>query len=143
METRWMLADALRIHQRPMQQAGSAYRVFVRDLVVASSIGIYEYERQKPQQVRVNVLVTIEHDAGDNMHAVLNYETIVEGVRAIAAAGHIELVEIFASRVIERCFEDPRAIGVWVSVEKLEPYPEAESVGVVMERHRRIAPPGP
>jgi len=34
-----MLADALRIHQRPMQQKASPYRVFVRDLVVSSAMG--------------------------------------------------------------------------------------------------------
>ena len=138
-----MLADALRIHQRPVEETGSAYRVFVRDLVVPCRIGIYEHERQGPQQVRVNALVTIHHDAGDNIQTVLNYETIVEGVRAIANSGHIELVEIFAARVIELCFEDSRVHGVWVSVEKLDPYPEAESVGVVMERHRRRASAGP
>lgn len=138
-----MLAEALRMHRRPLAETGPSYQVFVRNLVLPASIGIYEHERQSLQRVRVNALITVDRDAGDSMKSVLNYESVVEGVRDIAGSGHIELVEVFAARVLEQCFEDPRVISAWVSVEKLDPYPEAESVGVIMERHRRGPLPSP
>ena len=138
-----MLADALNMHRRPTPGTASTYRVFVRDLELACSIGIYERERQVRQRVRVNVLLTVAQEAGDNIQAVLNYEAIVEGVRAIAGSGHIELVEVFANRVLDLCFEDGRVQSAWVSVEKLDVYPEANSVGAILERHRRGTPPVP
>ncbi len=137
-----MLAEALRMHRRPLAEAGATYQVFVRNLVVPASIGIYEHERRGPQRVRVNALITVDRDPGDSMRTVLNYESIVEGVCDIAGSGHIELVEVFAARVLAQCFEDKRVQSAWISVEKLDPYPEAESVGVIMERQRRGPPAG-
>jgi dihydroneopterin aldolase len=141
MEGSWMLAEALRMHRRPLAEAGAVYQIFVRNLLLPAHIGVYEHEKQGPQRVRVNALLTVDREAGDNMRTVVNYESVVEAVRDIAGSGHIELVEIFAARVLAQCFEDRRVQSAWVSVEKLDPYPEAESVGVIMERHRQGPPP--
>jgi 7,8-dihydroneopterin aldolase/epimerase/oxygenase len=115
------------------------YTVIVRNLVVMASIGIRRAEHGRKQRVRVSVELTATREAGfsgDDRRRVINYEKIVTTIRDIAASGHIDLCEGFAARVSETCFADPRVGWVRVTVEKLDVFPEAESVGAILERSR-------
>ena len=134
----WMLADALGIDRRPAQAPAQVYRILLRDLVLACRIGVYEHEKQAPQRVRINAQLLVERDAadGDELGQVLDYETIVEGIRALTQGGHIELIESLAEQVMAVCLASPRALAARISVEKLDVFPDAESVGVVLRRRR-------
>jgi 7,8-dihydroneopterin aldolase/epimerase/oxygenase len=135
--TTWMLADALGLQRKPGRPV-AVYRMFVRDLVVPFHIGIYRYEQEAPQRVRVNAELLVESAvAEDDFDRVVNYETIVNGVRELARGAHINLVETLAERIIDLAMVDPRVLAVRVSVEKLDVYPDAESVGVVLKRRRK------
>jgi 7,8-dihydroneopterin aldolase/epimerase/oxygenase len=135
--TNWMLADALGIRRRHEQRETPVYSVFVRDLVLPFRIGIYDYEKRAPQQIRVTVELVVEAlPANDDFCTVVNYETIVEGVKALARGGHIELVETLGERILDFCLEDPRVRSAQVTIEKLDVYTEAGSVGVIMKRRR-------
>jgi len=110
--------------------------------MLSCSIGIYEYERQHPQRVRINVELDVADPgdfAGGEFAKVLNYEMIVEGAKAIVAGGHIDLVETLAERIAALCLDDPRAVSVTVAVDKLDVYSEAEAVGVSIVRQGAAA----
>jgi 7,8-dihydroneopterin aldolase/epimerase/oxygenase len=138
----WPVSEALGL-RRLLDRAGtSTYRVLVRDLVLPCSIGIYEYERQKLQRVRFNVELDVADPgsfAGGEFARVLNYETVVNGIKALIAAGHVDLVETLAERIAGLCLDDRRSIRATVSVEKLDVYPEAQAVGVSVVRRRALA----
>lgn len=114
------------------------YRVFVRDLVVPCSIGIYPREKGLRRRVRVNAELAVSEaiSGKDDFAEAVNYETIVAGIKSIAEAGHINLVETLADRIATLCLADPRVSSVRIVVEKLDVYPETESVGVLLERRR-------
>lgn len=127
------------VYPRPSSEIAPRIRqVFVRDLVVPCRIGAYRHERSAPQRVRVNVnLAVLEGDGpvDDQLANVVSYEKIVEGVRRVAQAGHINLVETLAERIAELSLSDPRVRSARVRVEKLDVFPDAGSVGVEIERH--------
>lgn len=112
--------------------------VFVRDLVLTCSIGVYDHEKEAPQRVRINVdlgvreIDTAPH--GDQIDHVVCYEQIVNRVRSIAWDGHVNLVETMAERVATMCLQDPRVRTARVRVEKLDVFEDAHSVGVEIER---------
>jgi dihydroneopterin aldolase len=134
----WMLADVLGIERRAEPGPPSRYRIFVRDLVLQCRIGVYEEEQHGPQRVRINAEVLVERGGtGDEPRDVVDYARIVEGIRGVAGAGHINLVETFAERVLDLCLADPRALAARVGIEKLDIVPDAESVGVWLKRGRR------
>jgi dihydroneopterin aldolase len=109
--------------------------VFVRNLEVLARIGVHGHEQGKPQPVRVNVWLTCELNAqGDKLDSVINYETVAENVRAIVAAGHINLAETFAERIASSCLEDSRVKKARVRVEKLHALQGTEAAGVEIER---------
>lgn len=139
MTEKWPVSEALGL-RRLLERAGaSTYRVRVRDLLFPCSIGIHDHERQHTQRVRINVELDVADPgsfSSEDFSKVLNYETIVDGIRAIIAEGHVDLVETLAERVAAMCLADARSISVSVAVEKLDAYCEAESVGVSIVRHR-------
>lgn len=113
--------------------------VFVRDLVVSCSIGVYSYERLAPQRVRINLDLGVEEGQGplnDDHHNIVRYDTIAEGVKAICAGGHVNLVETLAEEIATMCLKDRRVLSARVRVEKLDILPNAQSVGVEIERFR-------
>jgi dihydroneopterin aldolase len=115
------------------------YTVTVRGLVVMCSIGIRPEEQNRPQRVRVSVELTAPAGVafpGDNRRRVINYEKVVAAVRAIAAAGHVDLCEGLAERIAAACFADSRVGHVRVAVEKLDVFDDAEGVGAILERRR-------
>ena len=120
------------------EAAGPIYRVFVRNLVLAVSIGIHAHEKRQRARIRVNAEVAVgtPPPEGDDFAGALNYETIVNGIKGLADSRHVNLVETFAERVIALCLGDQRVAAARVTVEKLDIYPEAESVGVTIERRR-------
>tara|TARA_Y100000588_G_scaffold311722_1_gene337935 strand:- start:1132 stop:1545 length:414 start_codon:yes stop_codon:yes gene_type:complete len=127
---------------KPRARSGtenSYRRVFVRDLILNCAIGIHAHEQNAPQRVRINLELIVcedERNLLDRIENVVDYETIVDGVRAITKESHINLVETLAERIAGLCLIDSRVARVWVSVEKLDIYAEAQSVGVEIERAR-------
>lgn len=113
--------------------------MFVRDFVLSCRIGVHAHERETAQRVRVNVDLAVDDvcaATGDDIAAVVSYEDVVFGVRAVAASGHINLVETMADQIADHCLADPRVRAARVRVEKLDVFPQAESVGVEIERVR-------
>ena len=112
-------------------------RVFVRDLVLDVQIGVNEGEQGRHQRVRFNVDLWVRLPEGgpqrDRLDEVLSYSTVVQGIRDIAASGHINLVETLAERVAQMTLSDARVARVQVRVEKLDVYENA-TVGVEIER---------
>jgi dihydroneopterin aldolase len=126
------------VHPLPIADARRAVRhVFIRDLVLASSIGVHVHERQADQRVRVNLDLAVQEDGGrldDDLKNVVCYEGIAEAVRAIVGQGHVNLVETLAEEIAAACLEDGRVRSVRVRVEKLDVFADAASVGVEIER---------
>ena len=41
------------------QAKGKSYRIFVRDLEMIASVGVYEFEKVRPQRIRVSIDLTV------------------------------------------------------------------------------------
>ncbi len=114
-------------------------RILVRDLMLNAQIGLHQHERIARQRIRVNLDLAVV-DSGpvdDDYDKVVCYGELVTGVRHVVGAGHVNLVETLAERIAIMCLSDLRVLSARVRVEKLDVFPEAESVGVEIERFRR------
>lgn len=114
--------------------------VFVRDLMVDGSIGIYKHEKEKLQKIRINIDLSVTEETtplNDNYKNVVCYEKVVNGIKNIVQSGHVDLVETLAEKIADFNMIDPRIISVRVRVEKLEAIEHTTSVGVEIERHRK------
>lgn len=112
-------------------------KVFVTGLRVQAEIGVYRHEIGKRQPLSVDVELDVPAAGADRLADTVNYETILKAAQAIAAEGHIELVEAFAERLARACIADPRVSRARVRVEKpLALAPDAVAAGaeIVLER---------
>ena len=129
------------VHPLPQPDAAPlTRRIFVRDLELAALIGVHRHEQDGRQRVRINLdLDVLEGDqpTQDRLSDVVCYAEIVAGVRAIIAAGHINLVETLAERIATQCLSDRRVRSARVRVEKLDVFADASSVGVEIERFNK------
>jgi len=134
------MAQLTLVHPKPTAESAKPLRhVFVHDFVLACQIGVHRHEHGREQRVRINVdLAVQENDAGieDRLEHVVCYEKIVAGIRAIAAAGHLNLVETFAERIAGLSLKDPRVEEARVRVEKLEAFQDVAGVGIEILRVR-------
>ncbi|HYL47795.1 MAG TPA: dihydroneopterin aldolase [Stellaceae bacterium] len=122
---------------KPMAET-ARYKLFVRNLVLAAKIGVHPHEKVRPPRLRVTVELDMAGDPPrhDDLVDALDYERVVAGIRELAVAQHINLVETFADAVARLCLANSRVLGASVTVEKLDVYSNAESVGVTLERRR-------
>ena len=111
-------------------------RVYVRGLRLDIEIGVHLHEHGRVQPVVVDVEIDVPPAPVRLLADTVNYEAVVERARAIAAEGHVMLVETFADRLAHALFDDPRVVRVRVRAEKPEALPAADAAGVdvVLER---------
>lgn len=106
-------------------------KIFVRALKIEAEVGVYAHERGMTQPLIVDVELDVTTVHAERLSQTVNYERIAADARDIAAEGHIELVEMFAERLADRCLADPRVTRARVRVEKpLALAPQAQAAGV-------------
>jgi 7,8-dihydroneopterin aldolase/epimerase/oxygenase len=116
---------------------GKNYRIFIRDLEMIASVGVYEFEKVRPQRIRVSIDLNVgprAPDATDTADTVLSYENIVKATRAIVATGHFHLIETLAEKIAAECLHHYTVGSVKVKIEKPDIFPDAATVGIEIER---------
>ncbi|MBZ4021990.1 diguanylate cyclase [Rhodobacter sp. TJ_12] len=116
-------------------------RISLRDHVVEADIGAFQQERGNSQRLNFNVVVEVRPAAEpleDDVDRILSYDRITEAIAAELAAERLNLLETLAERVAERILLEPRAMRVFVRIEKLDRGPGA--LGVEIVRARASAP---
>jgi len=113
--------------------------VSIRDLRVATVIGVYDWEREIEQTLVFAVDMAADVTAAaasDDIANALDYSAVAATVRTVVTEGKFQLIETAAERVAERLREEYR-FG-WVRVEVLKPLPgEGYTAAVTIERGNR------
>ncbi len=129
------------MERAPIADAARGLRhVFLHDMLLLASIGVYAQEQGVRQRIRVNVdLGLIEDQAGigrDHLARVVDYSVVAARVREIVGAGHVQLVETISERLAAACLPDARVHLVRVRVEKLDVLADGATAGVEIERRQ-------
>jgi len=112
-------------------------QVFITDLSARGVIGINDWEREKPQEILINIVLFADlHKAGvsDDIADCVNYRTVTKKVQAHAETAQRFTVEALAADLARLCLEAPGVEKVRVRVEKPGAVRFARSVGVEIER---------
>ncbi|WP_342238242.1 dihydroneopterin aldolase [Inquilinus sp. OTU3971] len=117
----------------------ATYLIRLRQFVVPMSIGVYAHEEERRQRVRISVEMEVELPSGgigDDIDRVPSYEGLVQGLQALAEKEHVRLIETVAEHVLDLAMAHPMVLRAVAEVEKLDVFPEADSIGVRFERRR-------
>jgi FolB domain-containing protein len=112
-------------------------RIEIKDLLVRGIIGINDWEREKKQDILVNITLFCDlRRAGetDDIADTVNYRTLTKQViEHVETAGRLT-VEALAADVARMCLETPGVLRARVRLEKPGALRFARSVGVEIER---------
>ncbi|MDE2720952.1 dihydroneopterin aldolase [Candidatus Palauibacter polyketidifaciens] len=111
--------------------------VIIRDLLVRGIIGVNDWEREKKQDIVINLSLSVDARAAgesDDVADVLNYRTLTKRVIAHVEGAEPYLVEALAHQIARIAIVDFGAVRAKVRVEKPGALRYARSVGVEVER---------
>ena len=114
-------------------------QIFIKDLLIRGVIGISEREREQPQDILVNVVISADiRKAGetDNIEDSVNYRTVAKKILAHVEKVQRYTVEALATDISRLVLEEPQVVSVKVKVEKPGAVRFSKSVGVEIERSK-------
>ena len=116
------------------------YNVIIKNLIIDASIGIHEHEKVKKQRVSISLSIEVVDNISLVDHKIenfLSYENVINNIKFIINKGHIDLVETLSYEILSNIFSDSRASKVWLKIEKLDVFAEAQSVGLEIIKTRK------
>lgn len=114
-------------------------KVFIKDLLIRGIIGINEWERNKPQDIIINVSIftdLVNAGKNDDIDRSINYRTVTKRIIKHAEESKRYTVEALAEDIAAICLSEKYVNSVKVRVEKPGAVRFAKSVGVEIERVR-------
>jgi FolB domain-containing protein len=115
-------------------------QVFISDLSARGIIGINDWEREKPQEILINIVLfgdLTRAGKSDDIVDSINYRTVAKKVQAHAETAQRFTVEALAADLARLCLEEQGVEKVRVRVEKPGAVRFSRSVGVEIERERK------
>jgi dihydroneopterin aldolase len=117
-------------------------RIFIHDLRLSTRIGVYAWERELPQTIRLDLTIELA-DArpftSGELADALDYAALVKRIKSFAAQGPHGLLERFTEAISSLVLDEFGAPGVTVRVAKLGALPGVREIGVEIERRRTPA----
>ena len=114
-------------------------KTFIKDMLVRGIIGIRDWEREKPQDILINITVfsdiTLAAQTDDITYCV-DYSALAKKIQAHAETAARLTVEALANDLAEICLMEKGVKKTIVRVEKPRAVRFAGSVGVEIERNR-------
>jgi FolB domain-containing protein len=112
-------------------------RIEIKDLLLRGILGINDWEREKPQDILINITLYADlaaAGASDQIEDTVNYRSLTKQVIEHVEGSARHTVEALAEDVARLCLADPRVRRARVRVEKPGALRFARSVGVEIER---------
>jgi len=112
-------------------------RIFLRDLRVETIIGIYDWERETPQTVSIDLELATDvarAAQSDDIADALDYKQIAKRLIAFVGESRFQLVETLAERIAALLREEFGVPWCKVTVNKGGAIRGASAVGIEIER---------
>jgi dihydroneopterin aldolase len=120
--------------------------VFIEGFEHPTIIGIHAGELATPQTVRIDLAAGIPRCAAchsDNIHDTIDYSEVRRALQQLLLTHRWQLLEALAEEIACLLLQEFGAHSVRVVLSKPRKFPDVESVGVAIERHRNVAPQPP
>jgi len=114
-------------------------QILIRDLLVRGVIGITDRERERPQDILINVVLFTDISRAaetDHIADCVDYSKVSKKLMAHAESAARQTVEALVTDLSQICLDQPGVQGVRIRVEKPGAVRFSRSVGVEIERFR-------
>jgi dihydroneopterin aldolase len=114
-------------------------KIFIDNLIVFGILGIHPHEQRKKQLIRISVEVTAditEAAKNDNVHKTIDYSALSEDIIQFVDDSSYGTIEALIEALAERILGKFDVESIWLRIEKPSAVPQADSVGVEIERYK-------
>ena len=114
-------------------------RVFVRNLEIMASVGIFEVEIRYEQRIIVGIELDVRDTydgVSERIGDVFDYSRVVRDTEELCQSRHFKLIETLAEGICAQCLSDPRVLTATVQIEKPDIMANCKSVGIEIRRDR-------
>jgi FolB domain-containing protein len=114
-------------------------KIFIKDLVARGIIGVNDWEREKPQEILINITVftnTRQAAESDDLADCVDYKSLAKKALAHAETSARFTVEALANDLAKICLAAKGVEKAIVRVEKPGAVRFSQSVGVEVEREK-------
>ncbi len=115
--------------------------IFLRDLEVDATIGIFEWEKRIKQKVRIDLEIATDiakAAATDSIDDALDYKAISKRIIQFVEDSRYELIETLIEKVAEILLQEFSIPWVRVTISKPGAVRGSRDVGITIERGERI-----
>ncbi len=115
--------------------------LFLRDFRLEIIIGLYEWERQAPQPVLIDLEIGLyDHKAGhsDNIRDTIDYGKVAERIRAFTSSQSFHLVEALGEHIADIVRNEFGAPWVRVALRKQAIIRGVKELGIIIERGSQL-----
>ena len=113
--------------------------IFINQLELQTIIGIHDWERQATQPIILDIEIacsTITAAQTDDIADCIDYFSVSERMKQLAAEHNFQLVESWVEEASRIILYEFGAQQVKIKLSKPNAVPEAQGVGVIIERQR-------
>lgn len=114
--------------------------IFIHDFRLSTRIGVYAWERQAKQTIRLDLEIGLPDDkpfSSGELEDAVDYAAVVGRLREFAADNPHPLLERFAEAIADIVLAEFGAAWVKVRVAKPAAIPGVRELGVAIERQRK------
>ncbi len=111
-------------------------KIIVKDLILLISVGIHKFEKEKKQKVKFNIEITTDPNLKSDIKSIVNYESVINGIKKITEKKHFELLESLSETIFDEIFKNKKIKKVKLQIEKLDIIKETKSVGIEVVKTR-------
>lgn len=120
-------------------------KIFLYGMKAETLIGVYEWERQQPQTLIIDLDIALPDNAGaqDDIAQTIHYGEVCQALRSELAKRNFLLLESLAQSIADFIFAQFHAAWVRIRITKPGILPRVAAVGVEIERHNPQKQPAP
>ena len=113
-------------------------KIFLRGMKADTLIGVYDWERERPQTLILDLDNSIPEQSAQDDHIgnTVHYGEVCEAVRASLAEQSFLLLESLAEHIVKLILDNFGALSVRVRIIKPGILPDVKEVGIEIERSR-------
>jgi len=127
------------INLKPKKNYSYKRKILVNDLTLLMSIGIHNFEKEKKQEVKFNINISINPSLTpieNKINSIVNYETIINNITKLTKNKHYELLETLAEDIFFELFKNTNIQKIILKIEKTQIIKNTSSVGIEITKKR-------
>ena len=104
-------------------------KIFINNLILIASIGVYEKEKEKKQKIIVNLEILLTNNTeplSDNLEETQDYSQFRKCVMDIVQSEHFDLLEILTKKIYRVISKNEFVLGVKVNISKPDIFDNCE-----------------